>query len=52
MPAKQTMRWMAPALPVFAAKAAPSGIFVDLGEFVQGLGFLAHKDKTPTCMRR
>ena len=24
-PAKQAMRWMAPALPVFAAKAAPTG---------------------------
>ncbi|AYO02197.1 hypothetical protein D8767_25895 [Pseudomonas sp. LTGT-11-2Z] len=26
-PVKQATRWMAPALPVFAAKAAPTGIW-------------------------
>ncbi len=30
MPAKQTTRWMAPALPVFAGKPAPTGITTNL----------------------
>ena len=38
-PAKQVTRWMAPALPVFAAKAAPTGI-APAFEFCIGQSFI------------